>query len=80
MNRYLGAEAEVVTAFGTGGIRGQPGTIGGLGSTGGNGTERTLGTAEHGNKRLKLLRGLVLTSGGSHQIVFAWECTFSGED
>jgi len=76
-------EAEVVTSTG-GGIRGQSGTLGGLGgraATIGPSetlTEGTLGLATHLNEFLKLEAGVVAKSDGAWQGVFAWEWDFGG--
>lgn len=82
LNNFLDLEAEVLTSVG-GGVRGQPGTIAGIGTrqgTGGNESEGTLGIAEYLNTYLKLEEGVVLKSDHSWQIVFAWEYSFSGRD
>lgn len=79
----LDIEAEVVTAFGAGGFRGQPGTLGGFANLGGavqgqSESEGTLGFAEHLSEWLKLEEGLILKSDGSWQAVAAWEYDFGG--
>ena len=81
LNYRFDVEAEIVHAIGTGGIRGQPGTLAGVGpvSPGANLTEGTIGVAWHVTKRLKIEQGAVFRSDGTWQIVFAWEWTFSGE-
>ena len=80
LNNHLTIEAEVVTSFGTGGIHGQPGTIGGLGGGSSSGTEGTVGLAWRVNKFMKLEGGLVLRSDQTWQVVTAWEWSFAGED
>jgi hypothetical protein len=82
LNRHIDLEAEVLTAIGTAGIRGRPGTIAGFGGSrgGGDTTEGTLGCAWHVNHHLKLEQGVVLGSDHSWQIVFAWEWSFAGKD
>jgi len=81
LNYRFDLEAEVVHAFGRGGIRGQPGTLSGVGTTGRGAdlTEGTLGIAWHMSKQLKIEQGAILRSDGTWQIVFAWEWSFSGE-
>ena len=74
----LALEAEIATA--SGGVRGQAGTIGGVGSgTGGGGgreTEATIGLAENLTHRFKLEEGVVVKADGGWQVVFAWEFDF----
>jgi len=76
---HVDIEAEIVYASGSGVIRGQPGTIVGLGASdlGGSETEATLGIAEHLSDRFKLEEGVVITS-DSQQLIFAWEWEFGG--
>lgn len=81
VNYRFDVEAEVVHAFGTGGIRGQPGSLSDVGpsSQGVDLTEGTIGVAWHVTKRLKIEQGAVFRSDGTWQIVFAWEWSFSGD-
>lgn len=78
MTPRLALEAEIATA--SGGVRGQAGAIGGVGSgTGGGGgreSEATLGLAELLSHRFKLEEGIVVKADGGWQIVFAWEFDF----
>lgn len=84
LNHSLDLEAEVVTAFGTGGrFRGHSGSLGGFGNIGGpeqgqSESEGTLGLAEHLNESLKLEQGAILKSDGSWQFVVAWEWDSTG--
>ncbi len=79
--RIIEVESEVVQTLGTGGIRGQPGTLTGLGSHGGSSeTAATLGVAEHVNRNLKFEQGAIVWADLSWQIIAAWEWSFSGED
>ena len=85
ISRIIDIEAEFVTTHGSGGFRGQTGTLGGLGgipSAGlgpvGNESEWTLGLAEHVNDFLKFEEGGIIKSDGSWQFVFAWEYDFAG--
>jgi len=86
LNRFISLPVdfigEVVNTIGTGGVRGQPGTLSGLGgaSGGGNETEGTIGFAYHVSKFLKLEAGILLRSDLSKQVVCAWEYNFAGED
>ena len=81
LNHFFDLEAEVVHAFGAGGIRGQPGTISGVGTeaTGSDLTQGTFGVAWHISKRLKIEQGAIFQGDGTWQIVFAWEWSFSGD-
>ena len=80
LNHFFDIEAEVVHRFGTGGIRGRPGTIVGVGGGSGSDlTEGTLGVAYHISKRLKVEGGAILRSDNTWQIVFAWEWSFTGD-
>lgn len=81
LNHKFDLEGEVVHAFGTGGIRGQPGTLSGAGggATGADLTEGTIGVAWHVSKRLKVESGGIIRSDGTWQIVFAWEFSFAGD-
>jgi hypothetical protein len=81
LNRKFDVEAEVVHSFGTGGIRGQPGTLSGAGAgaIGTDLTEGTVGIAWHISKRFKIEQGAIFRSDGTWQIVFAWEFSFSGD-
>lgn len=85
LNRRLDILAEVVTTIGGGGgVRGQPGTLSGLGAaTEGSGarneTEGTLGFAWHANKYLKFEQGVIYKSDHSWQLAVAWEWSFGGE-
>lgn len=81
LNRSFDIEAEVAHSFGTGGIRGQPGSISGgeLGRTAVDLTEGTVGVAWHVTKRIKIEQGAVFRSDGTWQVVFAWEFSFSGD-
>lgn len=83
LNHRFDLIAEVVTTLGSGGIRGQPGTIAGLGSArGGSGgrneSEGTLGFAWHANRQLKFEQGVTYRSDDSWQFVAAWEWSFGG--
>ncbi len=64
-------------------IRGQPGTIGGLGRPLGGGDlnqgEGTIGVAEYVTHQLKLEEGFVYASDNSWQIIFAWEWSGTGD-
>ena len=73
---------EVVNTIGTGGVREQSGTLGGLGGVNGgaNETEGTMGFAYYMSKFLELEAGVVLRSDLSTQVVCAWEYNFAGED
>ena len=81
LSRRVDLIAEFVHAIGTGGIRGRPGSISGVGApdSSGNETEGTLGFAWHANKFLKLESGVVLKTGGVWQAVLAWEYSFGGD-
>jgi hypothetical protein len=81
LNYRFDVEAEIVHTIGSGGIRGQPGTLAGIGpvSTGVDLTEGTVGVAWHVTKRLKIEQGAVFRSDGTWQIVFAWEWSFFGQ-
>ena len=84
LNHRFDLIAEVVTTIGSGGIRGQPGSIVGLGrgqegGGGGNESEGTLGFAWHANKHLKFEQGVIYRSDHSWQFVVAWEWNFGGE-
>src|SRR5258707_1080078 len=74
----LALEAELATA--SGGVRGQAGTIGGVGSGTGGGsgreTEATIGLAENITHRVKVEEGVVVKADGGWQVVFAWEFDF----
>ena len=78
MTARLALEAEIATA--SGGVRGQAGTIGGIGTgTGGGGgreTEATIGLAENLTHRFKLEEGVVVKADGGWQVVLAWEFDF----
>lgn len=83
LNRRFDIIGEVVTTFGGGGVRGQPGTLTGLGnlteSAGAkNQTQGTLGLAWHASKYLKFEQGVTYTSDDSWQLVVAWEWSFGG--
>ena len=76
--------AEVVSTLGSGGVRGDLGTLGGSNllnrSRGANNQiETTLGAAYHANKHLKFEHGVTYVSNGSWQFQFAWEWSFGGE-
>jgi len=82
LSDFLDVVGEVLTAGGSGGIRGQSGTIGGFGGLGaselgGRESEGTLGLAEHLTDHLKLEEGLIYKSDGSWQAVAAWELDFA---
>lgn len=81
LNPVFDLESEVLTSN-SGGFRGRPGTIAGVGGRGGNQggreIEGTLGLAENLNEFLKLEEGMILKSGGSWQAVVAWEWNFGG--
>jgi hypothetical protein len=82
LNHLFDVEGELIHSFGTGGIRGSPGSISAIGEPGGargDLTEGALGVAWHINKRFKLEHGAILRSDGTWQIVFAWEWRFSGD-
>jgi hypothetical protein len=82
LNHFFDIEGEVVHSFGTGQIRGRPGSISGIetpGRAGGEMTEGTLGVAWHISKRLKIEQGGILRSDGTWRIVLAWEWSFSGD-
>jgi hypothetical protein len=78
MTPRLALEAEIATA--TGGVRGQGGSLGGVGAgTGGGGgreSEATIGLAELITHRFKLEEGVVVKASGGWQLVFAWEFDF----
>ena len=79
MTPRLALEAEIATA--SGGVRGQAGTIGGVGAGTGGGessrdTEATIGLAENLTHRFKLEEGVVVKADGGWQVVFAWEFDF----
>ena len=78
MTARLALEAEIATA--SGGVRGQAGTIGGVGSGTGGGsgreTEATIGLAENITHRVKVEEGVVVKADGGWQVVFAWEFDF----
>lgn len=81
MTPRLALEAEIATA--SGGVRGQAGTLGGVGTGtrggGGRESEATIGLAELITHRFKLEEGVVVKADGGWQVVFAWEFDF-GED
>jgi hypothetical protein len=81
LNHFFDIEGEVVHSFGTGGIRGQPGTLSGAGgaAAGADLTEGTIGVAWHISKRLKVEAGSIFRSDNTWQIVFAWEWSFTGD-
>lgn len=84
LNHRFDLIAEVVTTIGSGGVRGQPGSIVGLGRAQegrgvGNESEGTLGFAWHANKYLKFEQGVIYKSDHSWQFVVAWEWSFGGE-
>ena len=84
LTRTLDLEAEVVNARGAAGrFHGQTGSLGGFANIGGPEqgqieSEVTLGLARRFGEFFKLEQGAVLKSGGSWQLVFAWEYDFSG--
>jgi hypothetical protein len=80
LSRSIDLEAELLHAFGAGGVRGEPGTIGGLGGVSDTGTEGTLGIGEYLGKYLKTEQGVVVQSDGTWQVAFAWEWSFGGRD
>jgi len=76
--------AEVVSTFGSRGIHGDLGTLGGSdllsqSSSTGNQIETTLGIAYHLSKHLKLEHGVTHGSDHSWQFQFAWEWSFGGD-
>src|SRR5262249_7055601 len=83
LNDRLDLEAEWVSSFGAGGFRSTPGSLGGVANFGGPGqgqnqSEATIGLARQFNEAFKREAGTVYKSGGSWQIVTAWEWDFSG--
>lgn len=78
MTPRLTLEAEIATA--SGGVRGQAGAIGGVGTgTGGGGgreSEASIGLAENLTHRFKLEEGVVVKADGGWQFVLAWEFDF----
>jgi hypothetical protein len=84
INRRFDVIAELVTTIGSGRIRGQPGSVTGVGGMiegagAKNETEGTLGLAWHASKQLKLEQGVVYKSDRSWQFVVAWEFSFGGD-
>ena len=83
LNHRFDVIAEVVTTIGSGRIRGQPGTIVGVGGANegqgaGAKTEGTLGFAWHAKRYLKFEQGVIHKSDHSWQFVVAWEWNFGG--
>ena len=79
----LDLEAEIVTASGAG-TRKHAITFGSFANIGGpeqgeRETEGTIGLAEKMNEYLKFEEGVVVKSGNSYQILFAWEFDFAGQ-
>lgn len=80
VNHYLSVLTEVVTTFGSGGVRGATGTLTGLGNGNANNeSEGLIGLAEQLNKFLKFEQGIIRKSDQSWQFVFAWEYAFGGD-
>jgi hypothetical protein len=82
-NHFLSVITEVVGTVGTGGVRGQPGTLSGLGGANAGGSdevEGTFGLSQRITKYLKIEEGIVIKSGFQTQAVIAWEYNFAGED
>lgn len=87
LSRTLSILSEIVTTQGSGGFRGQSGSIAGIGGLPRAGsepvasdTEATLGLAEHINRHFKLEEGGILKTDGSWQLVFGWEWDFGEGD
>jgi hypothetical protein len=79
----LDLEAEIVTASGAG-ARKHAITFGSFANIGGpeqgeRETEGTIGLAEKLSEYLKFEEGVVVKSGNSYQILFAWEFDFAGQ-